>query len=137
MSQSFPKKVLMTTDAVGGVWTYSAGLASALAATGMEIHLATLGPPPRQHKRAMLRDSRVHLIESNLALEWQDAGGDDVPNARRFLEDIEDAIRPDIVHLNSFREALLRELLGSRLQRYTMAVGAEMAALHTRRCRRT
>jgi glycosyltransferase involved in cell wall biosynthesis len=71
----------------------------------MEIHLATLGPPPRQHKRAMLRDSRVHLIESNLALEWQDAGGDDVPNARRFLEDIEDAIRPDIVHLNSFREA--------------------------------
>jgi glycosyltransferase involved in cell wall biosynthesis len=105
MSLSAPKKVLMTTDAVGGVWTYSAGLASALATAGMEVHLVVLGPPPRQDKRAMLRDSRVRLIESNLALEWHDAAGDDLPSARRFLEDIEDAIQPDIIHLNSFREA--------------------------------
>jgi glycosyltransferase involved in cell wall biosynthesis len=95
----------MTTDAVGGVWTYSAGLASALATAGIEVHLVVLGPLPSQDKRAMLRDSRVRLIESNLALEWQDAAGDDVPNARRFLEDLEDNIQPDIIHLNSFREA--------------------------------
>jgi len=95
----------MTTDAVGGVWTYSTGLASALATEGVEVHLVVMGPPPRQDKRAMLRDPRVRLIESNLALEWQDAAGDDVPNARRFLEDLEDTIQPDIVHLNSFREA--------------------------------
>jgi glycosyltransferase involved in cell wall biosynthesis len=105
MSLCAPIKVLMTTDAVGGVWTYSTGLASALAAAGMEVHLVTLGPPPPGEKRAMLRDGRVRLIESNLALEWQDAGGDDLPNARRFLEDLEDAIQPDVVHLNSFREA--------------------------------
>lgn len=30
MSPSAPIKVLMTTDAVGGVWTYSTGLAFAL-----------------------------------------------------------------------------------------------------------
>jgi glycosyltransferase involved in cell wall biosynthesis len=105
MSPSAPIKVLMTTDTVGGVWTYSTGLASALAALGMEIHLVTMGPPPRGGKRTMLRDGRVRLIESSLALEWQDAGGDDLPNARRFLGDLEDAIQPDIVHLNSFREA--------------------------------
>jgi len=95
----------MTTDAVGGVWTYSAALASELATAGIQVHLVVLGPPPRQDKRAMLRDNRIRLIESNLALEWQDAAGDDVPNARRFLEDLEDTIQPDIVHLNSFREA--------------------------------
>jgi glycosyltransferase involved in cell wall biosynthesis len=105
MSFYAPKTVLMTTDAVGGVWTYSAGLASALAAARIGVHLVVLGPPPRQDQRAMLRDNRVRLIESNLALEWQDAAGDDVPNARRFLEDLEDTIQPDIVHLNSFREA--------------------------------
>jgi glycosyltransferase involved in cell wall biosynthesis len=105
MSLSTPKKVLMTTDAVGGVWTYSTGLASALASAGMEVHLVTLGPPPREEQRAMLRDGRVRLIESNLALEWQDAGGADLSNAKRFLEDLEDAIQPDIIHLNSFREA--------------------------------
>jgi glycosyltransferase involved in cell wall biosynthesis len=98
-------KVLMTTDAVGGVWTYSTGLASELAAAGMEVHLVIMGPPPRAEKRAMLRDSRVRVIESPLALEWQDAGGDDLQNARRFLEDLEDVIQPDIIHLNSFREA--------------------------------
>ena len=100
-----PIKVLMTTDAVGGVWTYSTGLASEIAAMGLEVHLVTMGPPPQAEKRAMLRDSRVRLIESPLALEWQDAGGDDMQNARHFLEDLEELIQPDIVHLNSFREA--------------------------------
>lgn len=100
-----PTKVLMTTDAVGGVWTYATGLASGLAALGMEVHLVTIGPPPRDEQRTMLRDGRVRLIESSLALEWQDAGGDDLTNARRFLADLEEAIQPDIVHLDSFREA--------------------------------
>jgi glycosyltransferase involved in cell wall biosynthesis len=105
MNPSAPIKVLMTTDAVGGVWTYSTGLASELAAMGMDVHLVIMGPPPQAEKRAMLRDSRVRVIESPLTLEWQDAGGDDLQNARRFLEDLEDVIQPDIVHLNSFREA--------------------------------
>jgi glycosyltransferase involved in cell wall biosynthesis len=105
MIPSARTKVLMTTDAVGGVWTYSTGLASELAAAGMEVHLVTMGPPPQPDKRAMLRDSRIRLIESPLALEWQDAGGDDLQNARRFFQHLEEVIRPDIVHLNSFREA--------------------------------
>ena len=104
MSLSAPSKVLMTTDAVGGVWTYSTGLASALASTGIEVHLVTLGPPPEE-KREMLRNPSVRLIESDLALEWQDAGGGDLANARHFLENLEDAIQPDVVHLNGFREA--------------------------------
>src|SRR3954463_7827230 len=62
MSLSVPNKVLMTTDAVGGVWTYSTGLASALAAARMEVHLVTLGPRPREEQRAMLRNPRVRLI---------------------------------------------------------------------------
>ena len=105
MNPSAPLKVLMTTDAVGGVWTYATSLASALTAMEIEVHLVTMGPPPRAEKRAMLRDRRVRLIESPLALEWQDPAGDDLRNARRYLGDLENAIRPDIVHLNSFREA--------------------------------
>src|SRR3954452_14642461 len=105
MSPSATIRILMTSDAVGGVWTYSTGLASALAAAGMEVHLVTLGPSPQGEKRAMLRGGRIRLIESNLALEWQDPCAEDLPNARRFLEDLEDQIQPDIVHLNGFREA--------------------------------
>src|SRR3954470_11529141 len=105
MSPSATIRILMTSDAVGGVWTYSTGLASALAAAGMEVHLVTLGPSPQGEKRAMLRGGRIRLIESNLALEWQDPCAEDLPNARRFLEDLEDEIQPDVVHLNGFREA--------------------------------
>src|SRR5437588_13008138 len=76
MMPSVPIKVLMTTDAVGGVWTYSTELASELAAAGMEVHLVTMGPPPRAEKRAMLHDSRGRVIESPLAAESQGAGRD-------------------------------------------------------------
>jgi glycosyltransferase involved in cell wall biosynthesis len=100
-----PLRIMMTADAVGGVWTYAASLSSALAAAGCEVHLVTMGPRPRADQRAMLRDSRIRLIETDLALEWQDPGGKDVPRAQWQLALLESEIRPDIVHLNSFREA--------------------------------
>src|SRR3954468_18437740 len=105
MSSCPPKRLLMTTDAVGGVWTFSTALASALADAGMDVRLVVMGPAPQAEKRAMLRDARVQLIESGLALEWQDPQGDDLANARRFFAALEQEIAPDVVHLNSFREA--------------------------------
>jgi glycosyltransferase involved in cell wall biosynthesis len=98
-------RIMMTTDTVGGVWTYSATLAMALAQRGVEIHLVTMGPPMRVDQRAMLRHDRIQLIETSLALEWQDPEGNDVARARRVLAQIESEINPDLVHLNSFREA--------------------------------
>lgn len=94
----------MTTDAVGGVWTYSTTLASALADAGLEICLVIMGPAP-QDKRASFRDARIQVIESGLALEWQDPQGDDVTNAKAFFAELEETLLPDVVHLNSFREA--------------------------------
>ena len=41
-----PLRLLMTADAVGGVWTYALDLAGALAAHGVETTLAVLGPAP-------------------------------------------------------------------------------------------
>jgi glycosyltransferase involved in cell wall biosynthesis len=105
MNSCPPARILITTDAVGGVWTFSTTLASALADAGMDVHVVIMGPAPHAEKRAMLRDGRVHLIESGLALEWQDPQGNDLANARRFFAALEPAIAPDVVHLNSFREA--------------------------------
>ncbi|WP_228747688.1 glycosyltransferase family 4 protein [Bradyrhizobium sp. BR 10289] len=97
----------MTTDTVGGVWTYSCALASSLAASGADVTLVTIGPPARADQREMLSDSQVDLIETDLALEWQDPEGRDLPKARRVLPSLEARLKPDIVHLNSFREATL------------------------------
>ncbi|MBB4366110.1 glycosyltransferase involved in cell wall biosynthesis [Bradyrhizobium sp. CIR48] len=107
MSRDADIKILMTTDTVGGVWTYSCSLAASLAASGAEVTLATMGPPARADQREMLRDSRVRLVETDLALEWQDPEGRDFPKAERVLAGLEARLRPDVAHLNSFREATL------------------------------
>lgn len=104
MSRAPDLRILMTTDAVGGVWSYASSLTAALVERGAEVCLVTLGPPPRDDQRAMLHD-QVRLIETDLALEWQDPQGDDLANARRTLGALERQVRPEIVHLNSFRDA--------------------------------
>lgn len=105
MSRSQNFRVLMTTDTVGGVWTYSCALGSHLAASGHEVSLVTMGPRARTEQREMLRGSRVYLIETDLALEWQDPEGQDLSHARVILASLEARFRPDVIHLNSFREA--------------------------------
>ena len=41
-------RVLMTVDAVGGVWVYATNLARSLCERGCHVRLVTLGPPPRK-----------------------------------------------------------------------------------------
>ncbi len=47
-------KILLTTDAVGGVWQYTTELAQALSARGVECVVAVLGPAPGDDQRATL-----------------------------------------------------------------------------------
>lgn len=105
MSRSAELRILMTTDTVGGVWTYSCALASSLAAAGADVTLVTMGPRPRTDQTEMLLGSPVRLIETDLALEWQDPEGQDLSRARRVLVNLEARLKPEIIHLNSFREA--------------------------------
>jgi len=105
MSRLSSTRILMTTDTVGGVWSHATALATRLASFGADVHLVTLGPPPRADQRAMLDSTKIHLIETDLALEWQDPEAADLDRARRVLSRLAQKIRPDIVHLNSYREA--------------------------------
>lgn len=70
--------LLLTTDAVGGVWTYSLDLAAALAAHDVRVTLAILGPPPSAE--AMARAQSLANVEPTLVdapLDWlaEDEGG--------------------------------------------------------------
>ena len=47
------RRVLMTADAVGGVWDYALQLAEGLGTCGVEVTLATMGPLPRDDQRAL------------------------------------------------------------------------------------
>jgi glycosyltransferase involved in cell wall biosynthesis len=102
-------RILMTTDAVGGVWIFATGLARALGAAGLQVTLVTLGPRPTPAQRDVLGGAPgISVVETDLKLEWQDPAGLDVGNAAALLHDIAQRFAPDIVHLNGFREANLK-----------------------------
>jgi glycosyltransferase involved in cell wall biosynthesis len=102
-----PGRLLMTADAVGGVWTYALELARALAAHGVEVHLATMGPRPGAARRAEAAAAGVALHESDWALEWMDAPWDDVARAGDWLLALERALAPDVVHVNGYAHGAL------------------------------
>jgi Glycosyltransferase Family 4 len=106
MSSPPGTRLLMTTDTIGGVWIFAVTIARALGAAGFEVLLVTLGPRPTGAQRGMLSGCRgVLLAETDLQLEWQDPGGSDLNHAKAVFSAIEDQFAPDLVHLNSFREA--------------------------------
>lgn len=96
-------KILMTADAVGGVWTYSLQLSQALQAHGIGVDLATMGAPLtfRQHEEAA-RIPNLTVHESAYKLEWMDHPWGDVASAGDWLLDLERLVRPDLVHLNGY-----------------------------------
>jgi glycosyltransferase involved in cell wall biosynthesis len=106
MSPTRGTRLMMTTDTVGGVWTFAVTIARALGVVGYQVVLVTLGPRPTSAQRAMISGyPHLSLIETDLELEWQDPDGADVSHARAVLGEIAHRYAPDIVHLNGFREA--------------------------------
>jgi glycosyltransferase involved in cell wall biosynthesis len=101
-------KILMTTDTVGGVWTYVLDLSRALEPLGCEITLATMGHPltPDQRRDARARRDLV-VRESTYKLEWMPEPWKDVAAAGRWLLKLEHEVRPDVVHLNGYAHAAL------------------------------
>ena len=64
-------RVLITTDAVGGIWTYSLNLARGLARHRVETLLVATGPSPsaaQAHEAANVKG--LKLIETGLPLDW-------------------------------------------------------------------
>jgi glycogen synthase len=89
-------RVLMTADAVGGVWTYARDLAAALDA---EVTIATMGPRPPEHD--------ANVLVSRYALEWEDDPWEDVDRAGAWLLELEAELGPDVVHLNGYAHGAL------------------------------
>lgn len=97
----------MTTDAVGGVFSYTTTLVRGLCAAGCSVTLVVQGPAANESKRAALRQIEgLAVIETDLDVEWRDPDGRDTARAHRELLRIADRVRPDVVHLNGYREAL-------------------------------
>jgi glycosyltransferase involved in cell wall biosynthesis len=97
-----PSHLLMTADAVGGVWTHALDLAAALAEAGTRTTLVTLGPPPGPVQRAeAVAVPGLSLVETGLALDWLAENEAEIRSAGRVVADLAAEQRVDLVQLNS------------------------------------
>ena len=102
------RKILMTADPVGGVWTYAMDLCRAFDAVGIQVCLATMGGLLSESQHAEVRNiSGVDLRESTFKLEWMDDPWVDVDASGDWLIGLEKEIEPDLIHLNGYMHAVL------------------------------
>lgn len=102
------RRLLMTADAVGGVWTYALELASALAGMGIRTTLAVMGPAPTPDQCEEARGvPGLDLFARPYKLEWMDDPWGDVAEAAEWLLELERRARPDVVHVNGYAHAAL------------------------------
>jgi glycogen(starch) synthase len=101
-------RLLMTTDTVGGVWTYTTELAGELLRRGASIALVTIGGAPAPDQTRWLEWNRAHWKGSfhwqmtEAPLEWMSN------NERAFLDVVPQLVRvaedfgAELLHSNQF-----------------------------------
>jgi len=95
-------RILLTADAVGGVWQYSTDLASGLSVLGIETVLAVMGPSPSNEQRENARSiPGLTLIETDLPLDWLADDPADVAVAGCALAELADRHDVDVVQLHA------------------------------------
>lgn len=94
-----PRRVLMTADAMGGVWTYTKDLTSWLHQNGVQVLVAVMGDPPKD-------SLDVPVVHNPVRLEWQDrADPESTASGLLWLRRLADNFQPDLIHLNSYAHA--------------------------------
>jgi len=95
-------RLLLSCDAVGGVWQYSLDVAAARGAQGAQTLLAVLGPPPnadqRQEAAAL---PGVELIETGLPLDWTAKCPGEVLDAAENLARLAGREQADLVQVHA------------------------------------
>ncbi|MCO5733268.1 glycosyltransferase family 4 protein [Rhizobium sp. SSA_523] len=94
-----PRRILMTVDAVGGVWRYAMDLARGLAKQRMEIVFAGFGPAPDATKR---REAEAigKLVWLPAPLDWMADGEADAQRAGAQIAELAAGEKVDLLHLN-------------------------------------
>jgi glycogen synthase len=108
VSGALPRRVLMTADAVGGVWPYALELSAGLSRAGVRVLLAVLGPAPDEAQRTAAEQvAGLELIWLGGRLEWMEEPWADVDAAGAELQRAAERHGSDLVHLNGFAHGAL------------------------------
>jgi len=92
-------RVLITADAVGGIWRHALDLASELTRRGAAVCIVTWGPRPAAHQRSEAAAASIETIHVEAPLDW--LGGEAALElAARRLDTVIRSWSPSVVHLN-------------------------------------
>ncbi len=93
-------KILMTTDNIGGVWTFATDLARGLEKSGAEVVLAVIGEPLTSLQKKEL--SGISYRHFKAKQEWMENPWENVYATGQWLLWFKELVDPDIIHLNSY-----------------------------------
>ena len=101
-------RLLITTDTVGGVWTYTKELTEGMLARDHSVMLVSFGREPSPDQRAWVRRIEAHAthafryLATRHPLEWMQLNSSCYSAAEPVLLQLIRSWRPDILHLNQF-----------------------------------
>ena len=93
-------KILMTTDNIGGVWTFATDMVRGLKKYGTEVVLAVIGEPLTHDQENEL--SHLAYRHFTAKQEWMEDPWENVYASGKWLLWLKELENPDIIHLNSY-----------------------------------
>jgi glycosyltransferase involved in cell wall biosynthesis len=93
--------LLITTDAVGGIWHYTQTLALGLAERGWQVTVLCLGPPPSGTARMALNSHHVELRLCEHPLDWMAASVEEIHAAGGTIARVAEEVGAQSLHLHS------------------------------------
>lgn len=98
--------ILISTDTVGGVWSYTISLVEAMQQYPVKFIIASLGPLPSEEQCQQVKAlNNAHMESFNGKLEWMDNPWDDLQDEEGWFRTLAATYQPDLVHLNHFAHA--------------------------------
>ena len=101
-------RVLLTTDTVGGVWTYTRELTEGLLERGCFVALVSFGRDPSADQvswATSMLDKYQDLfcyVPSRVPLEWMEQNARSFADGTALLEQVARNFKPDLLHANQF-----------------------------------
>jgi glycosyltransferase involved in cell wall biosynthesis len=95
--------VLITSDTVGGVWTYTQELVTGLARAGHRVTLVSFGKLPIPHQTAWMQTvPGLDYRPTEYRLEWMEVVDRDIEESREYLQMLVQEVHPDVLHFSQY-----------------------------------
>lgn len=95
--------VLVTSDTITGIWTYTRELVTGLVSQGARVTLVSFGQVPLPHQTTWMES--LHGLDyrpTAFRLEWMQEGQEDLEDSANYLQGLVAELMPDVLHLGQF-----------------------------------